>query len=70
MNFVTCTTDVNPCPPGDQVLLNFADSVDFASMGITPEVVLAMFTFGFAAVFGFFLIGYGLAIAIGLIRKL
>lgn len=70
MNFVTCTTDINPCPPGDQVLLSFADSVDFVSMGITPEVVLKMFGFGFGAVFGFWLIGYCLAIAIGLIRKL
>lgn len=70
MNFITCTTDVNPCPAGDQVLLSFSDAVDFVALGVTPEAVLAMWGYGFGSVMGFWLIGYALAVAIGLIRKL
>lgn len=47
----------------------FLETVDFTAMGITPEVLLYVFGWGFSAVFGFWLLGFGTAIALGLIRR-
>ncbi|MGJ7556082.1 hypothetical protein ACSFBI_18940 [Variovorax sp. RB3P1] len=46
------------------------DTVDFTSMGITPETLFYVFGWGFAAVFTFWLLGFGTALAIASIRKL
>lgn len=69
MRYLVCTTDANPCPPGDVASMPFLETIDFTAMGITPEVLLYVFGWGFAAVFGFWLLGFGTAIALGLIRR-
>jgi hypothetical protein len=69
MRFLVCTVDVDPCPPANVTSSSFLETVDFASMGITPETLLYVFGWGFAAVFGFWLLGYGTALAVSLIRK-
>lgn len=69
MRYLVCTSDVSPCPPGDVVSMPFLETVDFTAMGITPDVLLYVFGWGFAAVFGFWLLGFGTAIATGLIRR-
>ncbi|MGJ7569628.1 hypothetical protein ACSFBX_03740 [Variovorax sp. RB2P76] len=70
MRYLVCTADVDPCPPGNVASIPFLETIDFASMGITPETVFFVFGWGFAAVFTFWLLGFGTAIAISMIRKL
>ena len=48
----------------------FLETVDFTAMGITPEVLFFVFGWGFAAVFAFWLLGFGTALAIANIRKI
>jgi len=50
--------------------LDFSTAIDFAALGITAETTTYALTFGFAAVFGFFVLGYVLGIAKGLIKKI
>lgn len=69
MNLIACTTNVNPCPAGDQALLSFSDVIDYGALGVSSESMLQMFAWGFGAVFGFWLIGYVLSLAIGVVRK-
>lgn len=70
MRYLVCTVDVSPCPPESVASLPFLETVDFTSMGITPEALLYVFSWGFAAVFGFWLLGFGTALAISAIRKI
>lgn len=70
MRYLVCSVDVTPCPPESVQALPFLDTVDFTAMGITPDVLLFVFGWGFAAVFLFFLLGFGAAIGVSLIRKL
>ncbi|MDP9892381.1 hypothetical protein J2W32_001175 [Variovorax boronicumulans] len=69
MRYLVCTVDADPCPVGNVASLPFLETVDFTSLGITPETLLYVFGWGFAAVFGFWLIGFGTALAIAHIRK-
>jgi len=69
MRYIVCTVDADPCPADKVASLPFLETVDFTAMGITPEVLLHVFGWGFAAVFMFWLIGYGVAIGLGMIRK-
>lgn len=70
MKFIVCTVDVNPCPEASQALVAASEMLDFASLGITPEAIFKVMSWGFASVVSVWLIGYVLAIAIGFIRKL
>jgi hypothetical protein len=70
MNLITCVTTVVPCPEADQRILALGDALDPVSLGITTADVLAMFSWGFGAVLMFWLLGMGLSVALGLIRKL
>lgn len=69
MRYLVCALDLDPCPAESIQSLPFLDTVDFGSMGINPETVLSVFAWGFASVFMFFLLGWGLGLAVGLIRK-
>jgi hypothetical protein len=70
MRYLVCTIDADPCPADKVASLPFLETVDFASMGITPENILYVFSWGFAAVFTFFLLGLAVAYGTGVIRKL
>ena len=70
MRFLICTADVDPCPSGSLASLSISDVLDFPGMGITPEAVLLVFSWGFSAVLMGFFLGYGVSIAIAVIRKL
>ena len=69
MRFLVCTTEATPCPPADQVWSTTAEVLDPAQFGITPEAILHVFSWGFGAVLLGWLIGYGLGLALGVIRK-
>ena len=69
MRFLICTEDLNPCPPANVSSLSLAETLNPALLGITPQAVLKTYTGGFAAVLAMWLIGYGIGIATGLIRK-
>lgn len=69
MKFIVCTVDVNPCPEASQALVAASEMLDFAALGITPEAIFKVMAWGFSSVLGVWLVGYVLAIAIGLIRK-
>lgn len=70
MRFLICTADVDPCPSANVASLALSDVLDFPSMGVTAEAVLAVFSWGFAAVLMGFFLGYGVSLAVGLIKKL
>ena len=70
MNYLVCTVEANPCPPGNVASVPFLETIDFAAMGITPEALFFVFGWGFAAVFMFWLLGFGTALGVAQIRKL
>lgn len=70
MRYLICAVDADPCPPESVQSLPFLDTVDFTAMGITPEVLFYVFGWGFAAVFTFWLLGFGASLAVSVIRKL
>lgn len=70
MKVLACNVETIPCPPENEVWIDFATAIDFAALGITAETTTYAFTFGFAAVFGFFTLGYVLGISKSLIKKL
>lgn len=70
MNYLVCTIEANPCPADKVASVPFLETVDFTAMGITPETLFYVFCWGFAAVLTFWLLGFGTAVAISMIRKL
>lgn len=75
MRILVCISDSSPCPGKDQQWISAADIIDpsildFSSLGITSDLVLHVFSWGFAVVLLGFFIGYCLSLAIGLIRRL
>lgn len=70
MRYLVCTADVDPCPPGNVASMPFLETVDFTAMGITPETLLFVYGWGFAALLGMWLLGFGTALAIANIRKI
>lgn len=69
MRFLVCTSDATPCPPTDQQWSTTAEVLDPAQFGITPEAIGKAFAWGFGAILLGWLLGYGVALALGLIRK-
>lgn len=69
MRFLICTSDATPCPPMDQQWSTTAEVLDPAQFGITPEAIGNAFAWGFGAILLGWLLGYGVALALGLIRK-
>ena len=70
MRYLVCTVDVDPCPAGSVASISIADAISFSDIGLTPEAVFYVYGWGFAAVFGMWLIGYGVSLAITAIKKL
>lgn len=70
MNLITCTTEVNPCPVADQLLLSLSDALDPLALGVDAETIAYVFSAGAAAVIAGWVVGYGAAIAIEVIRKI
>lgn len=69
MQFLTCNTEAVPCPLDQQIWRTAAEVIDPAAFGITPELMVKVYGFGFAATFSMFVIGYVVAVACGLVRK-
>lgn len=69
MRYLVCAVDVDPCPPGSVASLNFSDVLDLGALGIDAKTVLYVWSWGFASVFTFYLIGLGIGWALGLIRR-
>jgi hypothetical protein len=69
MRFLICTVDLDPCPPENLSSLSLAEALDPALLGITAQGILKAYTGGFSAVLVMWLIGYGIGLATGLIRK-
>lgn len=70
MRLLICTTDVDPCPAGQQVWTTTGEILQPAELGITGADVAAVYAAGFAAVLGAWLLGYPVGIALSLIRKM
>lgn len=70
MRYLVCTVDVTPCPPEAIEALPFLETVDFSSVGITPEVLGYVFAWGFGSVLMGWLLGFGIALALSMIRKI
>jgi hypothetical protein len=70
MRYLVCKVDADPCPADQVASVPLLETVDFASMGITPEVLLYVFSWGFASVLLFYLLGLGVAYAVGLIKQI
>lgn len=70
MRYLVCTVDVDPCPVDRVAALPFLETVDFTAIGLTPEALLYVFAWGFSAVLMSWLLGFGVALSISLIRKL
>lgn len=69
MQVLVCTVDVMPCPVGSEAWIQLAQLIDFESLGITPEILAYALSAGFAIPFGSYLLGFGIAIALNLIRQ-
>lgn len=70
MLLLSCTTNNPPCPLLDQVWVDSATVVtNLADVGITPPQILYVITWGFGLVLLGWLLGYGLGLALGLIKK-
>ena len=69
MLLLSCTTDAAPCPPGYEVWIQSSSISIPADVGITPAEILYVIGWGFGVVLVGFLAGYGLGLALGLIKK-
>lgn len=70
MQFLVCTTDTSPCPPGDVASVALSGVLDFAALGITSGDMLYVWSWGFSMVLFGWIAGYGIQLAIVVIRKL
>jgi|GEM_PF-3549534 len=70
MRFLVCYSEVNPCPEASTAWVSMSEVMDWSQLGIDPATVFYVISAGFALVFGSFLLGWGVSLAIGLIKKL
>lgn len=70
MKVLACAVEITPCPPENEVWIEFATAIDFAAIGITAETATNALMFGFAAVMVPWSVGYVVGLAKGLIKKL
>lgn len=70
MLFLVCLQNVTPCPPEQVASLPISDVIDWAAMGITAPEILYVYSWGFAAVLGAWLLGYAVQLALTAINKL
>ena len=73
MRFLICIEDVTPCPEPSQAWVSLAEVlaevVNPTLLGITPELALKFWLWGFGSVLLMWGLGYGIGLATGLIRK-
>lgn len=69
MLFLTCTVDTSPCPADSQVWASPVDVMDLTQLGITPETMLYVISWGFGVVIAGWLIGYVVGVGLEMIRK-
>lgn len=69
MLILSCLSNVAPCPPGSEVWVSTTDTATLADIGITSDQIFAVMTWGFGVVLLGFILGWGLGLALGLIRK-
>lgn len=70
MQFLVCITDVSPCPPGDVASVALTSVLDFAALGITSADMFYVWGWGFSMVLFGWLAGYGIQLAIAVIKKI
>lgn len=69
MRFLVCYSEVNPCPDESTAWVSMSDVMDLAQLGIDAETVFYVVSAGFAFVLGAFLLGWGVSLAVALIKK-
>lgn len=69
MLVLSCTTKQPPCPPLDQVWIESSTIANLADVGVTPEQMIFVIGWGFGVVLFGWILGYGLGLALGLIKK-
>lgn len=69
MRFLICTEDLDPCPAASTAWISLSEVLDPALLGITPELALKCWLWGFGSVLLMWGLGYAIGIATGLIRK-
>lgn len=69
MLLLSCTTKQPPCPLLDQIWIESSTVSNLADVGITPEQILYVISWGFGVVLLGFLLGYGIGLALGLIKQ-
>lgn len=70
MLLLTCSTLVAPCPIADQVWVASEAISSAADIGITPELIATVISWGFGVVLLGWVLGYGLGVTVGIIKKL
>lgn len=69
MRVLVCTVETVPCPPEATTSVALVDTVAPELFGITSESILNAYSWGFGSVLMFFLLGYGVGLALGVIKK-
>lgn len=70
MLLLACTTIVAPCPVADQYWLDSSLIVSASDIGITPDQILQVLTWGFGVVLLGWMLGYALGVGVGMINKI
>lgn len=70
MRVLVCTLDLDPCPAANVSTMALVDAFDPSSLGITPETVIFVYSWGVAAVLAMFLMGYVVGVGKTAISKL
>lgn len=70
MRFLVCASEITPCPEASMTWVSMAEIMDLAQLGIDPQTIFFVISWGFAFVLSSFLLGWGASLAKGLIRKL
>lgn len=68
MKLLTCSVEVDPCPPESQQWLTVDQAFDPAALGIDAASVLAVASWGVGVVLFLWSLGYGIGAALKLIR--
>lgn len=69
MQILTCAVDLLPCPAEQQAVFNVMSVADLASLGLTPEAILAAYVFGAASVVVWWFGGFVIASATRAVGK-
>ncbi len=71
MRVLTCTVDQSPCPESAMLWVDLVDLLmNPAALGLDAQTVLLVASYGAVPVLGGYLLGYGIGLTKGLIRKI